>query len=270
MRLKSKDIFKIIIVMMLCALSAEAVDLTLTGSVMSDNRKIITSRYMGFVIKVGPSEGESVKKGTLLYAIDSKEIDSAKIQVELAIEQAKLALSMYINQYQNVKLNLSRYKRLYKQDMVSKYQVENLQLAAKNLRDSVSIAKKQVEQAQAKLKEVDNQYKYLRIKAPNNSVVVARNIKVGEMAMPGMPAYILSDLSDLRIVTQISEDNLKYIKLGKKVMIDIPSVGLKEVGIVSAIVPSSNPLTHSFQIKIKFNKKNKEIYPGMYATVTVR
>ncbi len=270
MKLKTRGILTAFLILILSALSLEAVNLTLTGSVMSDNQKIITSRYMGFVIKVGPSEGESVKKGTLLYEIDSKDIDSAKTQVELGIEQAKLALSMYINQYQNVKLNLGRYKRLYKKDMVSKYQVENLQLAAKNLKDSVNIAKKQVEQAQAKLHEVDNQYKYLRIKAPNDSVVIARNIKVGEMAMPGMPAYILSDLSDLRIVTEISENNLKYVKLGKKVMINIPSAGLKEQGEVSAIIPSSNPLTHSFKIKIKFDKKGKEIYPGMYATVIVR
>ncbi len=269
MRLK-KGMFKLLLAAIFIATSVSAVELKLTGSVISDNQKMITSRYMGFVKKVGPSEGESVKKGTLLYEIDSKEIDSAKSQVELGIEQAKLALSMYKNQYLNVKLNLERFKRLYKKDMVSKYQVENLELAAKNLKDMIKIAQKQVDQAKAKLQEVENQYKYLRIKAPNDSVVVARNIKVGEMAMPGMPAYVLADLSDLRIVTEVSENNLKYVTLGKKVIIDIPSVGLKEEGVVSAIIPSSNPLTHTFKVKIKFDKKGKAVYPGMYATVIVR
>jgi len=35
------------------------------------------------------------------------------------------------NQLNNVLLNLGRYERLYRKGMVSKYELENLQLAAK-------------------------------------------------------------------------------------------------------------------------------------------
>ncbi len=267
--MKIKNIIFIFFLILFSTVLVDAANFTLVGNVISNNQKIITSRYMGFVTKVGPSAGEKVKKGELLYSIDSKEIDSEKIQVELGIEQAKLAFSMSKNRFLNTKLNLDRYKRLYKKDMVAKYQVENLELATKNLKDMMKIANKQVQQAKAKLSEVENQYKYLQIKAPNNAVVVARNIKVGEMAMPGMPAYILTDLNDLRISAEVSENNLKYVTIGKKVLIEIPSVGLKEKGVVSAIIPNLNPLTHTFKIKVKFNKQGKNIYPGMYAKVIV-
>jgi len=245
-------------------------NLNLTGSVISDNQKMMTSRYMGFVIKVGVDEGDRVKKGQLLYEIDSKEIDSAKAQVELAISQAKLASQMYENQYQNVELNLHRYKRLLKKDMVSKYDVENLELAEKNLKAMVKISKEQIKQAKAKLQEVLNQYKYLKIKAPNDGVVIAKNIKVGEMAMPGMPAIILSDLSDLKISTEISESNLKDINIGESVKVEIPSIGLKSTGVIDSIIPSSNPLTHTFRLKVKFNRDEKTVYPGMYAIVNIK
>ena len=229
--------------------------ITLSGSVISDNKKMITSRFMGFVTQVNASEGEKVSKGQVLYTIDSREIDSAK-------RQAELSLQMYQNQYTNVKLNLDRYKRLLAKDMVSKYEVENMQLAAKNLQDMMSIAK-------ARVQEVENQYKYLRVKAPNSGVVVAKNIKVGEMAMPGMPAIILSDLSDLKISAEIAESNLAQIQHGKKVKVEIPSLGLKLIGKVSAIIPNSNPMTHTFRIKVSFKSNAKSIYPGMYATVTI-
>jgi RND family efflux transporter MFP subunit len=231
--------------------------LTLSGSVISDNQKMITSRFMGFVTSVNVSEGEKVKRGQVLYTIDSREIDSAK-------RQAELSLQMYQNQYTNVKINLERHKRLLAKDMVSKYEVENLELAEKNLRDMISIAK-------ARLQEVQNQYKYLIIKAPNDGVVVAKNIKVGEMAMPGMPAIILSDLSNLKILAEISESNLDAISYGKKVKVSIPSIGFKTIGKINAIIPSSNPMTHTFKIKISFNKNNNsKIYPGMYATVDIK
>jgi RND family efflux transporter MFP subunit len=229
--------------------------LTISGSVISDNQKMITSRFMGFVTYVGISEGEKVKKNQLLYTIDSREIDSAK-------RQSELSLQMYQNQYTNIKINLDRHIRLLKKDMVSRYEVENLELAAKNLEDMISIAK-------ARLKEVQNQYRYLNIKAPNSGVVVAKNIKVGEMAMPGMPAIILSDLSNLKISAEIAESNLSQISHGKKVTVNIPSLNIKSIGTVSAIIPNSNPMTHTFKIKVSFKTSNKSVYPGMYATIDI-
>lgn len=243
--------------LILIALGASLVaeTLTLSGSVISDNQKMITSRFMGFVTEVNVSEGERVVKDQVLYSIDSREIDSAK-------RQSELSLQMYQNQYSNVRLNLDRYKRLLAKDMVSKYEVENLELAALNLQDMISIAK-------ARLQEVQNQYRYLNVKAPNSGVVVAKNIKVGEMAMPGMPAIVLSDLSSLKIVAEIAENDLSRIGHGTKVMVNIPSLKIKGIGEVSAIIPNSNPMTHTFKIKVSFKSNNKSVYPGMYATLEI-
>lgn len=244
-------------ILILVALSATLIaeTITLSGSIISDNKKMITSRFMGFVTSVNVSEGEKVKKNQTLYTIDSREIDSAK-------RQAELSLQMYQNQYTNLKLNLDRHKRLLAKDMVSAYEVENLTLAALNLNDMISIAK-------ARLKEVMNQYRYLNVKAPNAGVIIAKNIKVGEMAMPGMPAIILSDLSALKISAEIAESNLGMIHHGKKVKVSIPSLGINTIGKVSAIIPSSNPMTHTFRIKVSFKTLNPSVYPGMYATIAI-
>ena len=250
------------------ASTLSAAGISLSGSVISDNQKMITSRNMGFVTSVNVSDGSRVSKGQLLYTIDSKEIDAAKNQVELGIAQAELSLQMYQNQYANLELNLERNKRLLAQDMVSKFEVENLELSKKNLQNMISIGERQVNQAKARLQEVNNQYNYLRITAPNSGVVVSKNIKVGEMAMPGMPAIVLSDLNALKIEVEVAENNLKLVPVGKQVKISIPSVGYNGVGKVSAIVPSSNPMTHTFKIKVSFNAK-QTVYPGMYATIDI-
>jgi RND family efflux transporter MFP subunit len=247
-----------------------AIELNLSGSVISDNQKMITSRYMGIVKKMLVSEGDIVKKGQLLYVIDSKEIDAKKEQVELGISQAELALQMNKNQLNNVLLNLGRYERLYRKGMVSKYELENLQLAAKNLRDMVKISEKQVEQAKAMKKEVMNQYNYLKLRAPNNGVIIAKRLNTGEMSIPGMPGVILTDLSKLSIMVEIAEDDIKYMNLGKKVNIKIPSIGLDTVGKIYSIIPSPNPMTHKFKMKIQFNSKGKPVYPGMYVNVHIK
>ena len=250
--------------------TAGAIDIDLSGSVVSDNQKMMTSRYMGFVKNMAVGEGDIVKKGDLLYEIDSKEIESAERQVELGISQARLALQMNKNQYNNVLTNLARHQRLYRKKMVSKYELETLELAAKNLKDMVTIAEEQVQQALAKKQEVLNQYNYLKIKAPNDGVIVAKKVNEGEMAIPGMPAVILTDLSRLKIIAEISETQLKYISLGKEVNVEIPSLGFATKGKISSIIPSSNPMTHKFKIKIEFDLKGKSVYPGMYAKIFIR
>jgi len=145
--------------------------------------------------------------------------------------------------------------------LVSKFEVEQLELQFKNLKDMIDIAKAQVT-------EVNNQYKYLKIKAPNDGVIIKKSIKSGEMAIPGMPALVLSDISSLRIKTEIAENDLKYISKNKNTTVEIPSIDLKTQGIITAIIPSSNPMTHTFTIKIKF-KSNDKVYPGMYAKVFI-
>jgi len=250
--------------------TAGAVEIDLTGAVISNNQKMMTSRYMGYIKNMPVSEGDIVKKGQLLYEIDSKEIEAAERQVDLAISQARLALQMNRNQLNNVLKNLARHKRLYAKRMVSKYEVENLELMAKNLRDMVKIAEEQVKQAEAKKQEVLNQYNYLKIKAPNDGVIVAKRLNEGEMAIPGIPAVILTDLSKLEIVAEISESQLPYIKRGKEVEVEIPSIGLKTTGKIVSIIPSSNPMTHKFKIKVQFDNQGKSVYPGMYAKLHIK
>ncbi|MEA3492025.1 MAG: efflux RND transporter periplasmic adaptor subunit [Campylobacterota bacterium] len=269
--MRNRTLKKILAVAVLVLASTlGAVDLELSGSVVSDNQKMMTSRYMGYVKNMAVSEGDIVQKGQLLYEIDSKEIEAAERQVDLAVSQARLALQMNRNQYDQVAINLARHERLYKKKMVSKFELEQLVLAAKNMKDMITISEKQVNQALAKKDEVLNQYQYLKIAAPNDGVIVAKKLNEGEMAIPGMPALVLTDLSNLKIVAEISETDLKFIGLNKRVDVMVPSLGLKTTGEISSIIPSSNPMTHKFKIKITFDHKDHSVYPGMYAKILIK
>lgn len=264
-----KNLYVKILVVTLLVQQSYGVNLTLSGSVVSENQKIMTSRYIGFVKEVFVGEGDMVKKGDLLYTIDSKEIDSTLSQTELSIAQAELSAQMYENQYNNAKLNVERHKRLLAKDMVSKFEVENLELLEQNSKTMLEISKKQILQAKQKRKEVLSSYQYLKIIAPNDSVVIAKNIKAGEMAMPGMASFVLSDLENLKIITEVSESNLKDISIGKDISVEIPSLSLHSKGVIESIIPHLNSQTHMFKVKIKFDKKDMIVYPGMYAVVVI-
>lgn len=246
-----KKVFIFITVLFFCITNLEAIELS--GTIISDNEKIITSRYMGFIKKVYVSEGDFVKKGDLLYEIDSSNIDSNR-------QEAKLNIQIQENNLNNVQTNYERYKRLYEKDLIPKYDLEQLELNVKNIKNMISIAK-------AKLKEVNDQYRYLKIQAPNDGLIIKKSIKSGEMAMPSVPAMILSDLNSLKIKTDINESNLGKIKIGQEVDVTIESIGLQTKGKVASIIPNIQNMTHSFTLKISFDTKGKNLYPGMYSKI---
>ena len=246
---------KLILTILLTISSLYSQNIELSATVISDNEKYITSRFMGFIKELKVSEGSIIKKGQLLYKIDTTDIDAKK-------SQAQLQVSMYQTQFTMVEKNYERFKRLFEKGLVSKVQVEELEMNYQNLGDMIKIAK-------AQLQEVNNQYKYLEIKAPNSGVITKKMIKVGEMAIPGMPALVLTDLSSLKIKAEISEGDLFKINVGDKVDVIVPSLKYNTMGTIESIIPSSNPMTHTFMIKISF-KSTKKVYPGMYAKVNIK
>ena len=232
-----------------------ASQLELSGIVVSDNEKIISSRNMGFIKEVYVDEGSTVKKGDILYEIDSSNIDSNKKELELNLQILQ-------NQLQNLELNQSRYKRLQEQDLVSKYDLEQIELNVMNTKNMIAITK-------TKQKEINAQYDYLKIKAPNDGLIIKKSIKAGEMAMPSFPAFVLTDLSSLLIKADISETNLNDVKINQEVNIEIPSQNFKTKGKIEAIIPNMAGMTHSFVLKISFDKENYNIYPGMYSKISM-
>lgn len=232
----------------------EIMALELSGTIISDNEKNITSKFMGFIKNITAKEGEIVKKGDLLYEIDSSEIDSKK-------EQLNFSLQINHNQYDTVNRNYERYLRLYEKGLVSKYEVEQLELSSNNLKNMVNINKSQI-------KEIENQYKYLKILAPNDGVILKKYIKSGEMSIPGVTTFIISDLEDLVIKIDMNESHFKDIFIGQEVDIYIDSLNQYTKGKISSIIPNSNQISHTFVVKISIDKL-KYLYPGMYVRILI-
>jgi RND family efflux transporter MFP subunit len=239
----------------------------ISGYVISDDTVVISTRNTGLVEQIYVKEGSKTKKGDLLISIDSKDMDVMLQQAKLAKNQAKLSLQMHMNNYKDVQLNYQRHKRLYELDVVSKYELEQVELAKKNLEALIEIAKAQVTQADEQIKRIKNQYNYLNIKAPKDGVIVQKNIEVGQLALAGMPLFVLSDIDNLIIEVEVSESNLDGLFEGMAVKVSIPSAKLNSNGTIKTIIPNANRLNHSFKVKIEFDYKGKRVYPGMYATV---
>jgi len=251
----------------LLILSLDASDIRLTGTVISDGQKMIGSRYMGYIKKVFVKLGDKVEREDELYEMESAEFDIMKSQADLMLEQSKIVVEFWRKRLQNIN---RRKERLQTKSNMPMMDMSDLEAQAENVSGMLDSAQVMVEQASIKAKQMATIFNYLKMKAPSAGVVVQKNIKVGDMVMPGMLTIMLVDTESLEIDVSVSEGIIGKIREKQKVLVEIPSINYKTVGMIHAIIPDANPMTHKIKLRISFDKGDSNVFPGMYAKVTIK
>jgi len=260
---------KIIIVALLLSVYGQAGDITLTGTVVSDGQKMIGSRFMGYVKKVYVRIGDQVKREDDLYEMESAEFDMMKSQADLMLEQSKIIVEYWREKLRTVNIRRARNKNKNINE-IDIADMADLDAQAANIETMLESMQIMVKEANIKAKQMASTYNYIKMKAPSDGVVVQKNIKVGDMIMPGMLTIMLVDMENLEIEVSISESIISKVKVGQKVPVEIPSISYKTTGVIHAIVPDANPMTHKIKMRIRFDRSEVEnIFPGMYAKVTI-
>ena len=239
------------------------------ADVYAKKQVMVASRVMGYVEKMNVEEGDKVKKGEQLFVVDPSDIYSMLNQASGALLQAKSGLLMAEMAYADAKKDYERFKTLYAKGAVSKRDFEKMTLNMNIRKKQVDMAKGMVKRAKAGLDMAKNQLKYAKVKSPLNAIVTRKMKNVGDMALPGYPVLILSDLNSLKARSFVKESDIDKFKLGMKVEIHVPATNEYYNAVVDAIIPSADPATHSYIVKFKFDKYDEKLLPGMYAKAKV-
>ena len=240
--------------------------LSITGTVVSDNQKMIGARYMGYVKHIYFNIGDKVHREDTIFEMESAEFDIMKNQADLALEQAEIMVDMYRTRLESIRREKALLRIRGKDNTVD---WNNLDITAENIQAGLAATRTLVKNAATKVKQIATIANYLEVKAPNDGIIVQKRIREGDLIVPGMLAIVLVDLDHLEIEAQISEADLMKVDAGDFVKVRIPSIKFKTRGRVKSVVPSANPMTHTFTIRIKFNKEDKKVYPGMYAKIDI-
>jgi RND family efflux transporter MFP subunit len=258
---------KLLIVTFLLTLAISADNITITGTVVSDGQKMIGSRYMGYIKKVFVKIGDKVKREDDLYEMESAEFDIMKSQADLMLEQSKIVVEFWRKRLENINKKKDRLKERKNIPMMD---IDDLESQAENVSAMLDSAQVLVEQASIKAKQMATIFNYLKMKAQSDGVIVRRNIKPGDMVMPGMLTIMMVGTEDLEIDASVSESIIAQVKVGEKLTVSIPSIKYKTIGTIKAIVPDANPMTHKIRMRISFDKGDHNVFPGMYAKIVIK
>ena len=221
---------------------------------------------MGYVKEIHFNIGDKVKREDVLFTMESAEFDIMQNQADLALEQAEIMVDLYRTRLDSIR---TQKKSLKRRGLKGGTDWKELERIAENVQAGLTATRAMVKSATEKVKQMATIMDYLEIKAPNGGIIVQKQIRVGDLIVPGMLSMVLVDLDHLEIEAQVSEVDLLKVEKGKAVKIDIPSMKFKSTAIVKSVVPSANPMTHTFTVRIAFDKGDTKIFPGMYVKISI-
>lgn len=214
---------------------------TFSGILKSSDSISLVSENHGRIEKINCTQGQLVKKGQVLFQLDS-------VQVVAAVQEAKANLTAS-------KMAFERQKALWQRKAAAKSTVEKL--ASEYIL------------AQAKLATAQSQEKATKIIAPFDGQVGIFSLSVGTHVSPNQELARLISFRPLVVEFQVPESEIKYIHVNQN--LDVLSELLDELPVsatVTAIDPYSDPVTHTVRVKGTLSEESRKLRDGAFAHVT--
>lgn len=193
----------------------------LQGKVDAEESVMATSRMPGTLKRVLIKNGDLVSKGQLIA-----EVDDAVMLKSLAELEGQLTTATDI---------YNRQKGLWDQ----KIGTEVAFIQAKN-------AKEGLERSIATLKE---QWGLTKIYAPQSGTVDMVILKQGQAISPGMPLCNILNLTNLKIVGQVTEAYAAKVRKGDQVQVFFPDLNKEITTRITYVSKSISPTTRTFQVE---------------------
>jgi membrane fusion protein, heavy metal efflux system len=224
--------------------------------------------YQGRILDLDAKVGDEVKKGDILFTIDSPDLLAAESNLIAAAGVMELTTRA-----------LNRLKVLYETRAVAQKDLEQgisdqqtADGALKAARDAVRIFGKTEAEIDAIIQERKADPK-LVVPSPISGRITARSAAPGLFVQPGSaPApYSVADISTMWMLANVAESDVSAIKIGQEVKVSLLSYpGKIFEGHISTITSMVDPNSHRMLIRSEIEDPNHELRSGMFATFVIR
>lgn len=220
----------------------------------------IVPKLSGTAARIEKQLGDTVKKGDVLAAIESREIADAKAEYLASWRAEELARS--INE---------REERLWKQKVTA----EQDYLTARNTHQAAQI---KLDLAHQKLHAIgledsdikalqkpsdESGYRFYEIRSPIDGRVTARDVVLGQIVGTDKEVFTIADLSKVWVELAIAPGDLAFAREGQEVRIQVGS--RTATGKVIALSPVIDPETRSAKAIAELENASGEWQLGEYA-----
>ena len=224
-----------------------------TGKAAASREVSVVPTVPGKVTDFRFDVGNEVTEGAVLFTIDTIDLENNMRALEASYNVAKLARDNAKTGYENNKL-------LFDEGIISKTEYDQIKY-------QYDAAEAQLTSLQVQMDTLQKNISDCAVKSPLTGVVAARSVERGGFASSAAPAYVVMDLSKIKVEVGVSEQVLNTIKIGDKVDVLMTAVSaLPLEGTVSTVSPAAGQ-TGMYTVKIEMDNADGVIKAGMLAEV---
>ena len=222
--------------------------------------------------------GDQVKKGSLLFALDDRDL---KLEVETRqkqIENTKLQLDKSRIAMDQAKRDYERDQELFEAKLLSEQAYEaSRQRHESSIKDH-EIALNAIERSEKDLALAEERLSRARIMAPFDCTVLTRPISSGQAVSgsggfnSGTEVLTIADLSAMVINAHVNQADVTRLKSGMQVNVEVDAIpGLKVSGEVERIAPQATLRNNikGYATRIVLKEVDPRVQPGMTASISI-
>jgi RND family efflux transporter MFP subunit len=225
-----------------------------TGTLNPFEEVSIGAEIDGIIRTVKANEGTAVSKGMLLATIDDIEYSQGVLSAQAALKQAEATFA-------NTKIEFSRKEALYKEELVTKQQYDDVFTR-------LTLTESDVERAKAALSIAKQKLAKTKIYAPLASKVKEKLVSEGDFVKNGARLFTLIQPNPLKLRFSVSERDVGKMKVGQDVSVKVDAFPDREFkGKVSIVFPSLEEKTRTLSIEALVPDKEGVLKPGLFARV---
>lgn len=254
-----------------------------SGRIQPKTKVDITSQINGEIIALLVREGDRVNQGQLLVVLDTVQLRSDLDRAEYSLNEVKARASGAEATYDQAKEEFERQQRLFDSKLTSETAYKNAKYAYLNAKASLEASKAQSDQFQAAYeKQLDNLSK-AKIVSPMPGVITYLDVEVGEIAAAqtaftqGKTLMTVANLDVFEVEVEVDETEIAKVDLNQQARIEVDafpdtaySGQVVEIGNTALTSGTGTQnVSTNFRVKVVFNQPNKQIRPGMSATVDI-
>lgn len=256
---------------------------TATGKIHPQAEVKLSSEVSGEIIELPVRDGESVKKGDLLFRVNTDTLEAQVKQQEAALSATKANSAQNKAQMELAGLNLKRIENLAEKGFVTEDELDQARTNMEVAKAAYEASVFQIARQEMQLKEAMDALGKASTYAPIDGTVTILNAESGDRVVgtgqfAGTEILRLANLSAMEVRVDVAETDIINVKVGDQADIEIDSLpNEKFAGVVSEIANSANTANMgsqeqltTFQVRVRFDKADNRFRPGMTATADIR
>jgi RND family efflux transporter MFP subunit len=107
----------------------------------------------------------------------------------------------------------------------------------------------------------------IRILAPADGFVLARNLTVGQKFDRGAEWFQIADLGRVWILADVFPQEARHLRPGARARVTLPELGTTLMGRVAEILPQFDESTRTLKVRIEADNPGYALRPGMFVDV---